>query len=419
MTGVIQRDFTLVAFAREFYANKRILQRYPFFISKFNSTWSSSPGEPEVSRGLLVLKEKYITATSLYHLIEYMHDDFHFRTRTDCLATFSILLEVISTADFFGVDDLVQLCVSDFYNSLTSSTISDGLNFVEETELTIGSTLKQFAAYFVLQTLYNLPDEVVDALPFAVVLEAITSDDCYVPTEFDRYSFLISYAQGQIGCGESISELRNYLGGRGPSTLREMLTKAFLSVRLDWMTPEELELVARDAVINEEDIFTAYRSHAIVLAGGRASRDNMRRSFAFSKLHMLSAGQQESLEPFVFAGSLLQLSVTLTRARQLGLALVRLPPAEARAHSVLAPLSMAGVHQMGVSISVPGGIHGFWRLKCDHGFTFGSRTDFVGTEGLSSAVGRVVLDLDDMNEWCVDGKLLVSVNLIHDGFNAL
>ncbi len=415
-----ERDFAIVSFARQYSASRAVLMRYPFFKRKFSTTWSVPEGCRPIAQGMLVVQERYVTAASFYHVIEYLHNDLYFELNEDVLDDFNVTLQVIATADMLGLADLCQTCVCHLYGLLTPKLVMDAILFVQEAgSRKAVANVKAYTTYFLLQALFRLPDEVLADLPLPIIIETIVSDDCAIPSEYDRYTLLRDLAVAHL-CPDdpTVAGLRAYLtdASDDDNDVRGAVSRAFMGLALDHMEPTELDAIAEDAIINGADIDAAFRAKAIIATGGAIEGGApMRRTFLFDKLDLLTPGQQEALPPVAFAGSLFQPAVTFTRAGQLGLTLTRVDPASSPTPT---HLTHAAAHRVDADISIPGGIHGFWRLKASQPFTFGASDGSVGLSGEPApAIGKVVVDRKLLEGWLFNGSLVVNVTLRHRGYS--
>lgn len=240
-------DVTISAFGKSWHLHRIILDRSPFFGAMFSGCWRES----DAREHRLQFDDENITLDALEFVLARIYGRNGAFELVDCLA-------VLAAAAYLDLEDLIDQCCQYQLRTLSADNVARVMRFVSGScEYGRSSErLREACRALLLRDGWEMTYEQWRGVPAEFVVEIVSHDAFYCPSEMDRYLFI----SGMLHNRQNDATEGGGDGARAAEAAREVeILHAALceDVHYMHMTQAELKRIRADGIVDENVLFRA------------------------------------------------------------------------------------------------------------------------------------------------------------------
>ncbi|CAO3661673.1 unnamed protein product [Rhizopus stolonifer] len=222
-------DITIYAFDRPYRLHRLILDQNPYFKLLLDGGFQES----ESNQVTLHLEDHpFINADSFWFVLEYLYG----KIEEPCINSENVE-QILATCSYFQLEDVSGLCLEYILKDINPKNVVDYLLFAEEHIGKGADRISDAAFIFLCREAYGMvfgtEKNLLLHLPLNWLEKIVESDAFWVPSEYERYQFVLQIIQSQYH-SSSLGHLDNYCH------------VLYRSIHYMYMTFEQLQEIEND-----------------------------------------------------------------------------------------------------------------------------------------------------------------------------
>ncbi|KAG1521777.1 hypothetical protein G6F52_006435 [Rhizopus delemar] len=185
----IGSDLTIRAFNRSYRLHRLILDQNSYFKLLLAGGFKES-GSSQVT--LHLEENTFINAESFQFVLEYLYGKIE-----EPRITADNVRQVLATCSYFQLMDVCGLCVEYILKTLNHQNVVNYLLFADEQMVKGADRICDAIFTFLCREAYHMERDILAHLPLGWLEKIVESDAFWVPSEYERYQFVLQIIQAQ------------------------------------------------------------------------------------------------------------------------------------------------------------------------------------------------------------------------------